>query len=139
MQQLIINQPPTLNELINLCRSNKYAAATSKKKWTNIAARAALKQMIPFDHDRQIRIIATLSYVTSASDGDNLNSCVKYILDGVAKAEIIKQDNLSTIVEPQIFFYNKIKRGEQKTAKVLFFDDLDEWLDYTHKELAKIK
>ena len=130
MQKLIIPQPPTLNELINISRSNKYAAAASKKRWTTIAAKAALKQMKPLSKVNDIRVIATLDYKTRASDGDNLNTCIKYILDGVAKADIISNDNLTRVVSPQIFLYRKIGNSERKQAEVLFFDQLTEWIDY---------
>ena len=133
-QTFVLDQPPTLNKLIAACRNNKYGAATIKKKWTNYSCRKAIAdELVPFEG--KVYLIATGQYKTTASDPDNIMVCLKYILDGLVKADVIKDDTVKTVKNPILFRVEpspSIKvNGKKKRAEPVFkleiFDNTEEF------------
>jgi hypothetical protein len=80
---------PTLNEYINMERSNKFIAAAAKKKYTN----AILKEVKGLTFDPIKYDVAVTWYKDSnRKDHDNISFGLKFILDGMVKANVIPGD-----------------------------------------------
>lgn len=124
MIELKFTKPVGLNKLINISRSNKFAAAIAKKKATNLAAVEARQQT-------KVAIIAKvymtyeISYSTEITDMDNLNSCLKPILDGLVEAGVLQDDSIKYI-EPMSFIrYTKAPRASQFVIVRIFTEPLE--------------
>jgi hypothetical protein len=75
---------PTLNEYINLERTNGYAAAALKKKYTNYCAIYANNvQSLEGLYD----IVLDWETANNREDPDNLYFGIKFILDGLIKVQ----------------------------------------------------
>lgn len=120
MQILTVPQPPTLNQMINKARSNKFAAAKDKKYWTNAVAKIALEQLEPIEGE--FYVVGYFDYKTTASDADNLFATLKYILDGLVTAEIIEGDSVKYLKSPTLLYTRKISTKEQKTVTIELFN-----------------
>ena len=85
----VYNRFPTLNEQINIERSNKFAAATIKKVVTNTVRLQTIgKTKIDYP------VIFTLYiHSTTRHDLDNLGFCTKSIFDGMQKSGMLLNDN----------------------------------------------
>lgn len=83
---------PTLNEYITKERSNRFAAAALKKKYTLICGLAAknIKKRIK----RNTRYSLILNWITknNKKDPDNVYFGVKFILDGLVNAGVLQND-----------------------------------------------
>lgn len=135
MQTLRLLQPPTLNEMINKARSNKYVAAKDKKVWTLRAKKAALEQLTPFADDAVIWIVADFNYLTTASDSDNMVACIKYILDGIVTAGIMPTDSMKHTGNLAIATFTKIPRKEKKYATINLFDSKTEFQTFAVNQI----
>lgn len=131
MRTFVFPRPPSLNEIIDLCRRNKYEAARSKKQWTNKSA-SICRWHLPLPH--KYWIAAEIGYQTTTSDGDNLQTTKKTILDGFVEAGLIATDNLTVIQSPIVDFF-----VEQKTpqVKLFFFEDKAEFLSFITTKIEK--
>lgn len=86
---------PTLNEYINLERTNKFIASAMKKKNTELCSRYAL-QMPKLDNVLyDLELLWTVP--NSRKDPDNVYFAVKFILDGVVKAGRLTGDGMKNI------------------------------------------
>ena len=92
---LTIRGLPTLNEYINIERSNKYAAAKMKKSATNMVAWEATAQLKPIAGKCEYMFI--WNEPTTRRDPDNIAFAKKFILDGMVAAGIIKNDGWKNI------------------------------------------
>lgn len=115
--------PPGLNKIINNNRTSKYAGAGMKKTWTNKCHDVCKKQI------RQCPIVPVYMAVhyrisTRANDVDNIQSTKKFILDGMVKAGILKDDNF-THIQPMIFetFEFIGTKNKDYTVDVMLFVD----------------
>jgi hypothetical protein len=99
--------PPTLNEQIDLARSDWRASATVKKTWTNKVA--DLTQTVDFSFDDKVWLEYHWHLKTFARDSDNVSAASKYILDGLVDAEIIRNDNLMVIQSPVSHYFYRAK------------------------------
>lgn len=84
---------PTLNKYINAERTNKYIASSMKKKATEIC-KISSSILYGFSnpeilHDIKVHYIVPNNKI----DSDNLYFGIKFILDGMVKAEILKDDS----------------------------------------------
>ncbi len=132
IQILQFPQPPSLNQLINQCRANKYAANLQKKTWTNKIASSAISQsLVPIKGKCWIAVES--SYCRTNSDPDNaLSSALKFGLDGLVLAGILEGDTVKHVVSPMLYFYSQ-KRAS--TVKLLLFDDYSEYKNYLLSKL----
>ena len=85
-----------LNEYINAERSNRYAGASIKRAETNAVA-LMLKGKEPIK-EYPVKLKFTWYVANKRMDGDNRSFAKKFILDGMAKAGVIKNDNLNHII-----------------------------------------
>ena len=99
--------PPTLNEQIDLARSDWRASAGVKKTWTNKVA--DLTQTVDFSFDDKVWLEYHWHLKTFARDSDNVSAASKYILDGLVDAGIIINDNLTVIQSPVSHYYYRAK------------------------------
>lgn len=121
MIELTFSKPKSLNALIDEARGNLAVAARSKEKATKKAAlecreQSQAKLIIP------VYLIAEVTYSTETSDIDNLDACLKPILDGLVRCEFLKDDNIKSISPFKYSFYTKTKRNNQYVTLRFFFD-----------------
>ena len=83
---------PTLNEYIDLERANWKAAAKSKKKHTIAVMILASSSDLELDHSKKYNVDILWVVCNLRSDPDNISHGIKYILDGLVKAGILKGD-----------------------------------------------
>ena len=96
--------PPTLNNQIDIARSNRYKSAEIKKRWTNaIATECAQLPSFP----GKVWLSFEWQIKSFARDPDNIAAAAKYLLDGMVLARVIQRDNLTIIQSPVIHHYVK--------------------------------
>lgn len=96
--------PPTLNEIINIARQNRYASAKEKEYWTNyIAVLCRGRYKFP----SEVWLEFTWRIKSKRRDPDNIAASAKFPLDSLVKAGILKNDNLTIIQSPVIHWYEK--------------------------------
>lgn len=96
--------PPTLNNQINLARSHWSKSSSVKKEWTN---KIALLSRNKTQFTGKVWLEFTWYVKSFARDADNISASAKYIMDGLVKAGIIKNDNLTIIQSPVVHWYKK--------------------------------
>lgn len=133
MIELTFTKPIGLNKLIDISRSNKFVAAAAKKKATNLAA-AEAKQQTEVSIICKVYMTYEISYSTETTDMDNLNSCLKPILDGIVKAGIIQDDSLKHTHPFAFITYTKAPRASQ-FVKVLIFINQEEFHHYVSSQI----
>ncbi|MGL5079667.1 MAG: hypothetical protein ACRDBG_28045 [Waterburya sp.] len=134
MIELTFSKPLGLNKLIDISRSNKFAAAASKKKATNLAA-AEAKQQTDVSIICKVYMTYEISYSTETTDMDNLNSCLKPILDGMVKARVIQDDSLKYTQPFAFMTYTKAPRASQ-FVKVRIFTNQEEFRHYVSSQIC---
>lgn len=114
--------PPTLNDIIALARTNKFASAGEKKRWTDGIALACHTAKV-----QPVKGVVYLEYVWRVKnfqrDQDNVTSAQKYILDGLVAANVIEQDNLSVIKSPVLHHFEK----SDHDGFTIFIRDREAW------------
>jgi hypothetical protein len=101
---IVINgRLPTLNQYIAALGKNRYAGGLLKKEATETCYNAFLWQCK--NKYNMIDIILNWYEENKKRDKDNIASAKKYILDGMQKAEIIKNDNWNCINSFKDNFY----------------------------------
>lgn len=80
---------PTLNEYIKAERGNKYAGAKLKKEATELVA----WQVLGEDEITEQVNIHIEWHTSRKADHDNITFAKKFILDGLVKGGILKDDN----------------------------------------------
>lgn len=107
--------PPTLNEMVNEARTNKFVSAKTKKHFTDLVHVECLKQKLkPFSDESGIIHQEITFYVSNFNrDWDNLVSSMKYINDGLVKAKVIRDDNLKYLRPAFITFEKCCKKDER--------------------------
>ena len=133
MIELTFRKPVGLNKLIDISRSNKFAAALAKKKATNLAALEAKQQTVA-QIICKVYMTYEISYSTETTDMDNLNSCLKPILEGVVKAGIIQDDSIKYIEPLSFIRYTKAARASQ-FVKVRIFTNQEEFHFYVKSQI----
>jgi len=96
MQKLQIEAKfPTLNEYTNANRTNKYAGASIKKKWTKIVATHCLRADI--SPCKKVKLEFIWQEKNKRRDPDNFIFSKKFILDGMVKAGVLENDGWNQI------------------------------------------
>jgi Holliday junction resolvase RusA-like endonuclease len=88
---------PTLNEMIRTARGNKFASAAQKKKYTELVATEIMVQT-ERPHFNAISLDITWIETKKKRDPDNVFTAVKFILDGMVAADIIRDDDRDHVV-----------------------------------------
>ena len=88
---IIQTKLPTLNEYIKVERTNRYAAATLKLKYTNTLAKELKGLELPKNTKFNITLVWYVK--DNRKDHDNIAFGIKFILDGMVKAGVLKNDN----------------------------------------------
>ena len=105
---------PTLNEMIRTARGNKYAAAAQKKKYTGLVATEIMVQT-ERPHFDAISLDITWIETKKKRDPDNVFAAVKFILDGIVAAGIIKDDDRDHVAS----ITNRIAVSDSRGAAVM--------------------
>lgn len=87
---------PTLNDYTNSNRSSKYKGSSIKKEATNVCAYMALSQGVMLDNCLY-DVTITWYQKNQKKDPDNVYFGVKFILDGLVVAGILKNDGQKNI------------------------------------------
>lgn len=88
---------PTLNEYIGLGRANKYKQALIKNTFTDICGNYAIPIKNKIDKNKCYSLILNWEVTNNRSDPDNIYFGVKFILDGMVKRGILKNDGRKNI------------------------------------------
>ena len=127
----INSQLPTLNEYIDIERSNKFAAATMKKNATHNCTVAALtassirtyyNDIIVEQHkskflNRRYDVLLLWTFANMRKDPDNVFFGVKFILDGAVKSGKLSNDGCNNIGS----ITNRWQLGVEWSVAVLFY------------------
>lgn len=89
----------SLNEYIRACRANVYVANDLKKSNEISVIQGARASRVPKVDKYPIRLKATFYEPNFKRDVDNVSFAVKFILDGLVKAQILKNDNQKHVSE----------------------------------------
>lgn len=96
MKFIIETELITLNDYIDAERSHKYKAAKVKKFYTMICKNYA-KKIKNRNLDSLFDLIITWNVTSNKRDPDNIYFGVKFILDGLVAAKVIKNDGRKNI------------------------------------------
>ena len=81
---------PSLNEYIKADRSNRYAGAAMKKKYTGIVQLLVRNcKLEPIKYD----VAFTWIKPNNRKDHDNISFAQKFVLDGFVKSGVLSNDN----------------------------------------------
>jgi Holliday junction resolvase RusA-like endonuclease len=119
-----VTRPPTRNQSERFARGNMYKAANVKKEWTYRIAQELLAQGVA-SFDTKVSMMFIFDYAYESEDCDNIAGCLKYILDGMVKANIIKDDNMKHINKALILGYNKVPQKASKQVSIFISPDTD--------------
>lgn len=93
MKYVIEGEFTTLNEYIRIERSNKFMASQTKKDMTFYVS-TLLRDADPIpERMYPVRISFTWYVKDKKTDADNIDFSKKFILDGMVKAGVLKDDN----------------------------------------------
>lgn len=108
---------PSLNEVINENRTNRYAGAKLKKDTENIiciAIKNAIRNGSLKAADRPCIVHIRWYEKTRRRDADNIQSSQKFILDALVKCGILKNDNRKYVTQ----IYHQIVDGNENRVIV---------------------
>jgi hypothetical protein len=91
MKLIIPGRLPSLNDIIDAARGNKYEAAQQKKDSTDLVMWYAIQAKLP--KMNYIDLTITWYEPNKKRDKDNVEAGVKFILDGLVSAGVIVKDN----------------------------------------------
>lgn len=100
-----------LNEYIRIERGNKYAAAETKRKQTNLCGWYVPN--VKINPPVEITMIWTVRYL--GCDPDNISMGAKFILDAMVHKGLLPNDNLTNIKSLK----HEFVRGEEEQVKVI--------------------
>jgi Holliday junction resolvase RusA-like endonuclease len=84
---------PSLNDYIDICRYNKYQAATWKKRIDNLIALYIRSHLKGLHIEKQIYVHIHFIEENMKRDVDNVYSASKYIMDALVKMKVLDNDN----------------------------------------------
>ena len=111
---LILSKLPTLNDYIDIERTDKYVAAKEKKKFTNLCAKYALSIRKMPQQLYDVDIFWTVE--NDKTDADNVFFGVKFILDGTKASGRLADDNRKNIRH----IHHNIETGKCYQVRVIF-------------------
>jgi len=98
-QKIVIeSELPSLNEYVNSERSNRFAGANLKHKFTTICSvytRAAMNEGVEFSWPCQLRFVWYMK--DKRKDPDNVAFAKKFVLDGFQQCGFLDNDNIKHI------------------------------------------
>ncbi len=104
IETFIFPLPPTLNEIVNTARSNRYSSANEKKAWTkSIASDCFGKTKFP----DKVWIEFVWKVKSFRRDPDNISAAATFLIDGLVEGGIIRDDSLKFIMSPVLHWYEK--------------------------------
>ncbi len=89
----VVGKMPTINEMVAASKIHFAVYSKMKKKWTNMAWAMALKEHVPAAEHPVIIKMTWFETTKSRRDPDNVVASKKFILDGLVKAKVIKDDS----------------------------------------------
>lgn len=98
--------PPTLNQQINSARTNRFHSAQIKRQWTGDIEIEARRQL-PRIYFEKVWLAYEWTVPTFAFDEDNVASAAKFVMDGLTKAGVLRNDNLTVIQSPVLRSYQR--------------------------------
>jgi hypothetical protein len=103
-QTLILYYLPTsLNEYINAERTNKFMGAKIKKEETDkVIIECKFEELQPVRG--RVKLFFYWYVKNKKKDPDNIAFAKKFIIDGLVEANVLRNDNLNTIVELHDYF-----------------------------------
>ena len=84
-------QLPSMNQIIDSNRKNKFAAAKEKKQYTKLIAYLTKAQMRK-SIEKKVDISCHWYVKNRMTDKDNIAGGIKFLLDGLQEAQVIKND-----------------------------------------------
>ena len=89
---------PSLNDYVDVCRYNKYQAASFKKRVDNLICYEIRSQL---NVQIEKAVIVHLHFIeeNKKRDVDNVYSASKYILDALVKMKVLKNDSPKHVVD----------------------------------------
>lgn len=139
MQRLILNwKLPDLNKYIDDNRKSKYAAADLKKHTESLIYVCCKAQKIKPYKDEPIAVVFEWHEKDARRDLDNISFAKKFILDGLKKAKIIKDDGQRFVKGIADIFYHEPKRKESYVVvRLLTMEEADEYGVETIREVGR--
>jgi hypothetical protein len=126
--------PPTLNQIIDENRKNRYIAAKTKKEESDRVAIECYAQALP-RYPGKVWLEFCWHVSNFGTDPDNVSAAAKYILDGMVQAEVLTKDSLMTIQSPYPHWFYRCKKGEERveivTADFDMHPELKPWKEQT--------
>lgn len=115
--------PPTLNEITDVARRNRYRSAQMKKEWTDYVARKCSKTMTRM-RGKKVYLECIWFVKNFARDPDNVKAASKFIMDGLVNARKLEDDKLSIIQSPILHWFEKVSNHD---SLVFIFYTEREW------------
>lgn len=115
---------PSLNEVIEKNRANRYAGAKYKADIENIIGvyiHNALVKGLIHKQDKQCWIAIEWTEATKRRDSDNIQSSQKFILDSLVKNGVLKNDSRKYVKN----VVHTIVDGKENSIKVTFADEVE--------------
>lgn len=97
MQFVIPGRLPGLNDMIDAARTNKFESARQKKENTELVGWCAKKAKLP--KMKRVNLSIVWYEPNEKRDPDNIHAGVKFILDGLVIAGVIKNDGRKQIAK----------------------------------------
>lgn len=100
--------PPTLNDQIDQARKNRFSSSKTKGYWTDKVAKAVRRQSdIMFPDKVWMAGLFQVKNYLGRDPVDNTPAGLKYVLDGLKTAKVIKDDSGGIIQCPWLHFWEK--------------------------------
>ena len=109
---------PSLNDYVDVCRKNKYQAATFKRKVDNLIYYEIISQLKDLKINKPVIVYLHFIEENKKRDVDNVYSASKYILDALVKTKVLKNDNPKHVID--------IKYSHEYTKESKVIVELDE-------------
>ena len=84
---------PSLNDYVDVCRFNKYQAASFKRNIDSLISYEILSQLKGLNVNKQVYVHIKFIEENKKRDIDNIYSASKYILDALVKMKVLKNDS----------------------------------------------
>lgn len=120
VKELWINIPfvlPTFNEYIEAERTNRYVASSLKKKATQAVKFACRESINIINPEGKYDLFVYWTVPNNKTDSDNYYAGIKFILDGIVAAGVLKGDGRKFV--NNIFHSIHTKKGEYKIDVLL--------------------
>lgn len=114
-------QLPSMNQIIDSNRKNKFAAAKEKKQYTKLIAYLTKAQMRK-SIEKKVDISCHWYVKNRMTDKDNIAGGIKFLLDGLQEAQVIKNDGWKEI--GNIFHFFEVDKNNPRIE--LFLTEVEE-------------